>query len=204
VPDCFLASLLTWSRRRWIAAVGGTLAAFLLLGLTTAVIPNPVFGRSIEPTDWAMKVLILTSALSGLLFATYVRNEPGPVHAERADSVAKGGAVGGLLTYFAIGCPVCNKLVLLALGTTGAVEFFAPVQPYLGVAGLGILGVALIYRLRRESVCGLTQSQPSQQAPDTDSEERYALARELQWAVGARQGSGPLERSGDSRLDPPL
>ncbi len=37
---------------------------------------------------------------------------------------------------FAIGCPVCNKLVVLALGFSGALAYFEPIQPALALAGL--------------------------------------------------------------------
>ncbi len=40
-----------------------------------------------------------------MLIATYVR-EPGN---EDIDKAAKVGSVGGLLAFFAVGCPVCNS-----------------------------------------------------------------------------------------------
>lgn len=157
--NCFLATLLTWSLRRWVVAVATGLGTFLLLGLPTAVIANPLFGRTIPPTPWAFRVLVVTSVLAGLLTATYVRNEgPAPVRAPSAAVTAdprsaRRGALGGLLAYLAIGCPVCNKVVLVALGSTGAVRLFAPVQPYLAAAGLVALIWALGVRLRGEMVC---------------------------------------------------
>ena len=51
--------------------------------------------------------------------------------------------VGGLVSFFAVGCPVCNKLVLLALGASGAVSWFAPVQPVLAVASVALMAWAL-------------------------------------------------------------
>lgn len=161
---CPLSALLTWRPRRWIAAILGGLASFLILGASTAVIANPVFGRSIAPTDWAMEVLVITSVLSGLLFATYVRNESlaasgAAASLEKADKGSRIGTAGGLLAYLAIGCPVCNKIVLIALGSTGAVQFFAPIQPYLGAVGIGLLAFALLFRLNRESSCGITSGQ---------------------------------------------
>ncbi len=159
--SCFLTTFLSWSIRRWAAAVVTGLVTFLVLGAATAVIPNPVFGRSIPPTDWAMEVLVLTSILAGLLFATYVRNEgPAPVASPVLEPLpgaqpARGGVVGGTLAFLAIGCPVCNKIVLIALGSTGAVQFFAPVQPYLAVAGVAVLAWALVVRLRGEMTCAL-------------------------------------------------
>lgn len=172
--NCFLATLLTWRPRRWAAAAIVALGTFLVLGLPTAVIPNPVFGREIPPTDWAFEVLVITSVLSGLLFATYVRNDTvrsdtgrnGTTAQPRNERAARGGAVGAFLAYLAIGCPVCNKLVLIALGSTGAVQFFAPVQPYLGAIGIAVLAVALIVRLRGELVCSLPGRPRAESTPE--------------------------------------
>ncbi len=84
-----------------------------------------------------------------MLLATYVR-EPGQ---ERADRALKIGTVGGLLAFFAVGCPVCNKLVLMALGASGAMTWFAPLQPFLAVTSLVLLGVSLVLRLRGQVAC---------------------------------------------------
>lgn len=67
----------------------------------------------------------------------------------------RAGAVGGFLTYLAVGCPVCNKIALLALGYTGALQWFAPVQPVLAVAGVALLAYALRRRLAGEIACPL-------------------------------------------------
>ena len=157
--NCFLATLLTWTVRRWLTVVTVAAGTFLLLGVPTAVIANPVFGRSIAPTPWAMQVLIATAVLTGLLAASYVRNDgralvASPVRDLDTDQrPARRGVVGALLAYLAIGCPVCNKVVLIALGSTGAVRLFAPVQPYLAAAGVLALTWALIVRLRGEMSC---------------------------------------------------
>jgi hypothetical protein len=44
---------------------------------------------------------------------------------------------------------------VVALGTSGALTWFAPVQPYLGLVALGLLAWALRTRLRGEVACGL-------------------------------------------------
>jgi hypothetical protein len=137
-----------WNSRQWAAAVIGGIVTFLVLGIPTDIVPNPVFGRAIEPTWWSLPVLIVTSILSGLLLATYVNTNA-------FDRSARVGGVGGLMAYLAIGCPVCNKVVLLALGTTGAMNWFAPVQPYLGIAALGVIAYALHKRLSTMNSCAL-------------------------------------------------
>lgn len=147
-----------WSPRRWWAAVLGGLATALLVALPTAVIPNPVFGRAIEVTWWSYPVVVLTGVLGGLLLATYVRDETGSVpesEPEDLDRASKLGAAGAFVSFFAVGCPVCNKLVLLALGASGAVTWFAPLQPVLAVASVVLMAVALRIRLRNQSSCAL-------------------------------------------------
>jgi hypothetical protein len=118
------------------------------MGVPTAVIGNPVFGRSVGVTAWSMPVLVVSAVLTGLLVGTYVN--PMGVLEEREVKV---GGIGGLLSFFAIGCPVCNKLVLLAVGTSGAMNYFAPVQPFLAGAGVLLLTWALIVRLRSAASC---------------------------------------------------
>lgn len=138
--------LLSWRAKQWGTAVLGGVVTFLALGLPTDVIDNPVFGRAIDETPWAMPVLIVTSALGGLLIGTYARPQP-------FDGPAKSGTLGGALSFFAIGCPVCNKVVLIALGTTGAVNFFEPIQPYLAVLGVIALLWAVYRRLSVAQQC---------------------------------------------------
>jgi hypothetical protein len=55
-----------------------------------------------------------------------------------------------------VGCPVCNKVALIALGSTGAMQYFAPVQPYLALLGVLFLIYALQKRLVGESMCSVS------------------------------------------------
>lgn len=48
---------------------------------------------------------------------------------------------------------MCNKVVLLALGYSGAMRWFAPLQPLLQVAGIAVLAWALVARLRSSLAC---------------------------------------------------
>lgn len=154
-------ALRQWSGRQVAAAVLGAVAVAVTIGVPTVLIPNPVFGREIPVEPWSYPVWILTSLLGGLLVATYVRPrttaaEPaGDGPAAAGEGVSRAGMAGGLLTWFAVGCPVCNKLVLLALGYTGALTWFAPVQPVLAVAGLALTAGALLVRLRGQVACPL-------------------------------------------------
>ena len=158
---CVLTALRMWSLRRWLAALVATVITVLVMALPAALIPNPVFGREIPPTPWAWPVLLITAALSGLLFATYIRQPIEQAHRSggtRPDvtsrpTVDRRGALGALLTFFAIGCPVCNKIALVALGYSGALQWFAPLQPWLAAVAVVLLAWALARRLRGQVAC---------------------------------------------------
>lgn len=154
-----LEALRGWTTARWGFAAAMAVVSALAIGLPTDVIPNPVFGRQGTPVEpWAAPVLAMTSVLSGMLIATYFRfrDDGDTLRTDEAgdlDRPGRFGGVGGLLSFFAVGCPICNKVVVIALGTSGALTWFAPIQPYLGVLALGLLAWALRVRLRGEVAC---------------------------------------------------
>ncbi len=117
----------------------------LVVGLPTDVIPNDWFGRMTPVRDYDVPVLVAVSVLSGLLAASYWGVE-GVVCPVRRPGTA--GAVGAALGWLAIGCPVCNKLIVLALGTSGALSVFAPAQPWLAALSVLLLLAALGWRWR--------------------------------------------------------
>lgn len=153
VPDRDLwRQVAQWPARRWLTAAGVAVATVVITAIPTAMIPNPVFGREIPTTAWAWPALIVTGILTGLVAATYVaRRDIAPSR----DSASRFGMFGAFVTFFAVGCPVCNKLVLLALGYSGAMQYFAPVQPLLAVTAVLLLLWAFVIRVRRERVCAI-------------------------------------------------
>lgn len=175
-----VAMLRTWTARQWwLAALSGVGVA-LAVGLPTDVIPNPVFGRPVPVTWWSYPVLVLTAVMGGILAATYVRRDtdggtgrsgsevPYELNAE-AERQAKTGGVAGLLSFFAVGCPVCNKLVLLAVGTAGARQWFEPFQPLLAVLSLLLLGYALLARLASTGACPVVASARQSTGPEHEA-----------------------------------
>jgi MFS family permease len=139
----------TLDRRFWLLAALGSLGSLLLLGIPTALIPNPVFGRQIEAEPFAYAVWLASAVLMGLVAATYLAPAPGARSEPHADERATGGlTIGGLAAFLAVGCPVCNKIAVVALGFTGALQYFAPIQPILGAASVALLAVTLAWRLR--------------------------------------------------------
>jgi hypothetical protein len=141
--------LRAWPARRWLWAGVGAVSTVVVVGLPTVLIPNSVFARAVPVTWWAWPVLIITAVLAGLLGATYIRDNGTP----GAKPSSRAGMLGGVLSYLAVGCPVCNKIALLALGYSGALRWFAPAQPWLAAAGVGLLAYAFRRRLRGEIAC---------------------------------------------------
>ncbi|MCS7257457.1 MAG: hypothetical protein RMJ05_01525 [Thermomicrobium sp.] len=119
----------------------GALAAAGLIGLPTALIPNPLFTRMIPPDTVDYIIFAATVVLAAALAATYSWPTACPLPQGRT-------TLGTVAAYFAVGCPVCNKLVLVLLGTSGALQWFAPIQPLLGVLGIGLLAWTLALRIR--------------------------------------------------------
>lgn len=141
-----LRQLSAFTRHQWFTAGAGALATALLTGLPTDVVPNPFYRRMTPVLWWNYPVWAMTAVLAGLVIATYVRR--GPAGASAGTSVG-----GGLMSFFAVGCPVCNKLVVALIGVGGALSYFSPVQPYLAAAGLALLAASLGVRLRQLQRC---------------------------------------------------
>ncbi|WP_209323731.1 hypothetical protein [Brevibacterium renqingii] len=171
--------LLLWDRRRIGVAAAAAAGSAVIIGLATVLIPNALFSRDIPPVWWDYPVWILTAMLLGMLIASYVRG-PAPDSEEEAsdpdsapgegargpETASEGrsgvlGGVGGMLGWFAVGCPVCNKIALLALGYTGALTYFAPLQPLLAAASVILLLAAVITRLKGQYSCPLPSRERS-------------------------------------------
>ncbi len=139
-----------WRWQRWLltAAVAATVA--VVIGVPTGIIRTSIYTRMTPVLWWNYPIWAVSSLATGLIVATYLW----PV----AD-MSKGGTgrvtFGGLLSAFAVGCPICNKLVVAVLGVSGALNIWAPIQPFLGLASVAILIVALLVRLRGERRCAL-------------------------------------------------
>lgn len=153
-----------WSPRRWIVAALAAAAYLLVVAVPTDLIDTPWFTRDVPPTWWAWPSLILSAVLIGMLTATYVSERGRGTSTPDADRLEPGGTrsrrfgmTGSVLTFFAVGCPVCNKIVLLALGYAGALTWFEPLQPVLQAVAIVLLGWALAARLRGAISCPVQQ-----------------------------------------------
>ncbi|MEU4173656.1 hypothetical protein [Streptomyces sp. NPDC026589] len=153
-------ALRAWQARQWLVAGLGALATAVAVGVPTDVVPTPLFGRSVPVQWWNYPALALTAVLAGLVLSTYVRPSAAPPSTQPPGTVRDGrmGALGGVLSFFAVGCPVCNKLVLVLLGSSGALSYWAPLQPLFAVASVALLAEAALRRLSTQSRCPVTAS----------------------------------------------
>ncbi|WP_073947723.1 hypothetical protein [Streptomyces kebangsaanensis] len=151
-PRAAWAALRRWPRGRWIAVAAATPLVVLALGVPTALVPNPFFSRSVPPVWWNHIVLVLTALLSAVVLATYVRTGT-PPRDDRERTGRSLGSAGAVLSFLAVGCPVCNKAVLLLVGTSGALSYWAPLQPVVAVVSLALLTEAALRRLASEAAC---------------------------------------------------
>ncbi len=139
-----------WPARRWVAAVLGGGITGLVMGVPTGIVRTSFYVRMTPVTWWDYPIWALSAVLVGLTVATYVRvgavPRTGPDPARRTMGAT-------LLATLAIGCPICNKLVVVLIGVSGALSFWAPLQPVLGVVSVGVLAAGLAVRLRGAAVC---------------------------------------------------
>ena len=132
----------------WLRALLYSGVASVLIAVPSDLIDTPVFGRPVE-TRWIdYVILVVTAALIGLILA--VRPEP----SDSAESTLardrddRRTIWGGFTSFLAVGCPVCNQAVVALVGTSGALAWWAPVQPVVGLAAVGLLLYTLRKRLR--------------------------------------------------------
>lgn len=131
----------TYLRAIPIAAI-----AALMIGIPSDLIRNPIFGRPVPIRTIDYVIWAITSLLIGIVFA--IRPEKMTAVHAAADEQQQSRAIwGGFVSFLAVGCPVCNQLVVAAVGASGALSWWAPVQPFVGLAAIGLLLWALKKRL---------------------------------------------------------
>lgn len=143
-------------RRILIGAVAAVATA-LVIGVPTGIIHTPWYTRMTPVLWWNYPVWALSAILTGALVATYVKDPARPVPVTQSGKTF----AGGMLSLFAVGCPICNKLVVMAIGVSGALNWFAPVQPVLAGGSLGLLTYAVWARRRTALACRTRGVQPA-------------------------------------------
>ena len=128
--------------RFWLESAGLAIVVGLAIGIPTVLIPNSFFRRMTPVRSLDVAFWVAAAALVGMTLAA--RRLPGARNC-RVEGRALGG---GGLTYLAVGCPICNKIVVALVGASGALSYFAPIQPILGMVALVMILAALRTALR--------------------------------------------------------
>lgn len=141
----------SWTLRHWAVALSTLAGTLLIVGVPADLIDTPLFTRMTPTLWWNYPVWVATGLLGALVAATYVA-PPAAVE----PSGQRRSVLAGVGSFLAVGCPICNKLIVALLGVGGALTFFAPIQPYLGVGSLAMLLVVLRIRMRATASCRRT------------------------------------------------
>ena len=148
--EILVAGLSMFTPKAWFMTTLAAATGLAAIGLTTAIFENWFFVRMTPVRAQDYVIWILSSVLMGLIVGSYLV----------ASSTSSDGGIfsGGVLSVLAVGCPTCNKLVVLLLGTTGALTFFAPLQLYIGIGSVLLLGWTLLLRAKAlTDTCSLSQ-----------------------------------------------
>ncbi len=140
LDDLKSLSLDTWPRVALFS-----LAAAVVIAVPSDLIDTPFFGRPVDATRIDYAILAITSFLIGLILA--IRPDPDAAEAfsQSKDGDDRRTIWSGFVAFLAVGCPVCNQVVVVLLGTSGALAWWAPVQPLVGLLAVSLL----VYTLRR-------------------------------------------------------
>lgn len=148
----------------YVRAIPYALVAAVFIGVPSDLIDTPIFGRPVETRPIDYVIWAITSALIGLVFA--IRLPASQADEQERNDVRT--VWGGFVSFLAVGCPVCNQLVVALLGSSGALSWWAPAQPFVGAAAIGLVVWALRTRLDTYALtaCPVPNSRASRRPPD--------------------------------------
>ena len=101
-----------WRRLGFAIALGALTLAFV--AIPTAVVPTPWFTRQV-PVRWWEYPVAATTVVLVVVWSLLPRTAPSEDEAGNRSMLSGTG-----LAMLAVGCPVCNKIVVGALGVSGA------------------------------------------------------------------------------------
>ena len=136
---------------RLLKSVGVAAGSFLLFGVVTGLLENPIYVRMVPRTPLDYAFLVATSAFAGaFVYQQSLAEEP------LGDRFAAGGLLGGFLAF---GCPVCNVLLLGLFGSSALMTYFEPLRPLLGAVSVVFFAGVLYYQ--RQRTCETCESPSS-------------------------------------------
>lgn len=115
----------------------------VLFGTPTALIPNPIirYARMVPATllDYAFLVII-----SGLLaFYLSFSNQP-------KTNLPVG--VASVVGFISFACPICNYLLVAALGFPFILSTIEPLRPFLGIASIGLFLLLFYFQWTKKCI----------------------------------------------------
>lgn len=144
-------------RATWPRAVVFATVAAVLIAVPSDLIDTPIFGRPVAVRWIDYVILAVTSALIGLIFAIRPEVVESGEVVEAAERQGTRTIWGGFVSFLAVGCPVCNQAVVALVGVGGALSWWAPVQPFVGLLAVSLLLYTLRKRLNtyKLTVCAI-------------------------------------------------
>lgn len=113
-------------------------AMFVVLGTFAALWSNPFFTRMTPAGGLEIALLFLQSVLAGVYMAL-----------PRSPCGKRTAGTGAIIGFLGIACPVCNKLLVLIVGSALLLEYFEPMRLYVALGGAALLGLAVWLKLAR-------------------------------------------------------
>ncbi len=130
-----------------LKAAGIALLSFvglvLLFGVPTALIQTPWFSRMTPPRSLDYVFLLVNSALLAAYIGLYYYEKH--TSSKRSDSFATGGSLFNIL---AVGCPICNKLLVALLGFSAVLTYIEPARAWFGLLSTALVSVALVAKAK--------------------------------------------------------
>ena len=110
--------------------------SFVALGTVAALWENSFFIRMTPVGNWEIALLAMLSILIGIY-----------VMIRRPYCSDKALGAGGVIGCLGIGCPICNKILLLAFGSELLLTYFEPIRLYVALLGVLIIIRAIMSEL---------------------------------------------------------
>ena len=111
--------------------------------------------------------------------------------------IPRTGTVGIAFSWFEIGCPVCTRLIILALGASGALVTLVTLQPWLAMPSVAIPLALILVRVLALSAGARPSQDPTPHDRATSRRSGRPLAPRR--PLGGHERSRPLACEADER-----
>lgn len=126
------------SARNLARGAAAAVAMFVALGTVAALWSNPLFMRMTPTSGFEIALLLLQSVLAGIY-----------VGLPQSTCGTRTAGAGAVIGFLGIACPVCNKVLVLLIGSTLLLEYFEPIRLYVALGGAVLLALAVWLKLSR-------------------------------------------------------